>query len=536
MKLFPACLAAFALATACALADPPAVSYPLWDLAKSQADAERVATLFTAQDVRDLLSTDDGIKQAIDWCKRTGVTHVFVEEFRDGYQAERAALVHVRDQFLAAGFMVSGCVTTTRVGKPSTGWGVEVCCYTDQPTQERLQSIFEYAAGLFDEIMIDDFYFTDCACDQCAAGWQSHTVKIGDKSYSIPDGLAATYRCELMLRMGEIRILAAAKRVNPKVKVILKYPQWYDDFQNRGYDVVRESAAFDRIWVGTELRDYEDRRWGGTAPYEGYFIMRWLGGIGGDKCGGGWYDYLGTSPQTYVEQARQTILAGARESFLFHYGGLRPGGSTDSVEGFSSMTGAADILAFRDNLPELLTVAGKVRGRGIAGVAAYKPPGSQPFEEGRVFDYVGMMGIPLAPCSQFPTNAPAAFFSVHALKDFALMTELSDYIKTGRPVLMTDGLAARVRDRIDTHAANVQILNVNGAPAGLLNLTQYEVDEARKPFLAAFRTTFLAPNRVALYLFDGGGWVVENFNSVPADIELNGKYFTVEARGWKYKL
>ena len=39
-----------------------------------------------------------------------------------------------------------------------------------------------------------------------------------------------------------------------------------------------------------------------------------LGGIGAEKCGGGWYDPSGTTEKTYVEQARQTILGGARES------------------------------------------------------------------------------------------------------------------------------------------------------------------------------------------------------------------------------
>jgi hypothetical protein len=29
---------------------------------------------------------------------------------------------------------------------------------------------------------------------------------------------------------------------------------WYDDFRERGYDAIRETAEFDRIWVGTEIR------------------------------------------------------------------------------------------------------------------------------------------------------------------------------------------------------------------------------------------------------------------------------------------
>jgi hypothetical protein len=85
----------------------------LWELANQNKDALRISTLFPAQDVRDRLSTDKGIDDAIDWCKKTGVTHAFIESFRDGYTAQRPALEHARDRFRAAGFDVSGCVTTT---------------------------------------------------------------------------------------------------------------------------------------------------------------------------------------------------------------------------------------------------------------------------------------------------------------------------------------------------------------------------------------------------------------------------------------
>ena len=58
--------------------------------------------------------------------------------------------------------------------------------------------------------------------------------------------------------------------VNPKVRIIVKYPCWYDDFHERGYDVIRETADFDRIWVDTETRDYLGQ-WGGTPQYARYF-------------------------------------------------------------------------------------------------------------------------------------------------------------------------------------------------------------------------------------------------------------------------
>ena len=171
-----------------------------------------------------------------------------------------------------------------------------------------------------------------------------------------------------MVRLSREHVLGAARKVNPRVRLIIKYPQWYDHFHERGYEVVRETGDFDRIWVGTETRDYDDKEWGGTVQYEAYFIMRWLGGVGAEKCGGGWYDPFGTTEKTYVEQARQTVLGGARESMLFCYGGLQ------------GETGPKNVEALRSHIPELLKVAAEVKSRKLVGIAAYKPPNSQPAE------------------------------------------------------------------------------------------------------------------------------------------------------------
>jgi len=91
-------------------------SQSLWDLANENKGFLKIATLFTAQNVRDHLSTEKGINKAIDWCKKTGVTHVFIETFRSRYTAERSTLERAQSRFETEGFEVSGCVTTTQVG------------------------------------------------------------------------------------------------------------------------------------------------------------------------------------------------------------------------------------------------------------------------------------------------------------------------------------------------------------------------------------------------------------------------------------
>jgi hypothetical protein len=501
---------------------PSAPGDDLWQLARRAAPVHRFSTLLTAQDVRDSLGTEAGLQKAIDWCKQTAVTKVYLETFR-GYRADRATLENAKKWFADAGFEVSGCVTTVNVGKPSTGWKELISCYTDPATQTNLQNIFEYTAALFDEIMIDDFWFTDCACAQCEDARRAKTATILGRAYPVNGDTWEDYRCELMVRLARDCVLGPAKRFNPQARLIIKYPQWYDNFHVRGYEVLRETADFDRIWVGTETRDYGDRRWGGTPQYEGYFIMRWLGGIGGAKCGGGWFDSLGTTTNTYVEQARQTVLGGARESMLFAYGSVQHG------------PGPKDIEALRQSVPELLKVAAEVARRPIIGVAACKPPNSHPQHEARVFDFVGMMGIPLVPCAEFPTNAPAAFFSVHCLKDQDFVPKLAAFVKSGRAALVTDELAQALTNRLKLDSPNVSVLPVKQDPKSLLQVAQKDLDALRAPILRPFKTSFRAPNRVALYLFADSSWVVENFNDEPASVELNGKTLTVPARSWRYE-
>lgn len=492
----------------------------LWPLARDAQAVHRFSTLITAHNVRDLLSTEEGLNSAIKWCQQTGVTKIYLETFRSDYTARAEALIRARDQFRAAGIEVSGCVTTTNVGKQSTGWNL-ISCYTHPPTQATLQKVFEFTASLFDEIMIDDFWFTDCECPDCLAARQARTVTIQGETYPVTGDSWEDYRCELLVQLSRHAILAPARRVNPRVKVIIKYPQWYDQFHNRGYEVLRETEDFDRIWVGTEVRDYDDKEWGGTPPYEAYFIMRWLGGIGAEKCGGGWFDPYGTTEKTYVEQARQTILGGARESTLFCYGSLLEG------------TGPRNVEVLREHIPELLQVAKQVRQCQIVGVAAYKPANSHAENEPRVFDFIGMLGIPLVPCHTFPTDAPAGFFSVHALKDPQLIDQLSAFIAAGKPTLLTDGLAKRLQSKMNLQRDNVIIVPVNGEPKSLLELPQTELDKWRRVLLAPLSVQFQAPNRIGLYLFSDGSWVVENFRDEPVTVQLNGQSLEIGPRDWK---
>jgi len=254
------------------------------------------------------------------------------------------------------------------------------------------------------------------------------------------------------------------------------------------------------------------------------------------KAGGGWFDWIDSSPRTYVEQARMTILGGAHESFLFVFGGLL------------SPNGAPDISALTQNIPELQTVAAEVEKREIKGVAAYKPPNSHggcvadPDESRQcggeiyVFDFVGMLGIPLVPLREFPDPAkfPSAFFSIHSLKDPHIVLKLSLYIDSGNPTIITDGLQQQLQQEINFNVSNVFVLRVKGSPATLLSDPPANYQELRNSVISPLNLTFKAPVNVSFFPFTDGSYVVDNFNEYAVTVSVGQNVFGVPARGWNY--
>jgi hypothetical protein len=481
------------------------IAQPLWDIARKNKDVLTISTLFIAQDVRDFLSSPAGLDNAVNWCKQTGITRVFIESFRDGYYADREALIHAKERFLKEGFAVAGCVTTVKVGKPGTGgWGM-TSCYTSKKSLDELEKIFKETASIFDLIMIDDFLFTECGCEDCIA---AH----GDQSW-------AKFRCDLMVNVSREHILKPSRTVNPKVKIIIKYPLWYDSFQDRGYEVVRESKDFDYTWIGTETRDYDyDVKPGGEVQYNAYFISRWINGVSGGKNGGGWVDALGTTPKIYLEQARQTVLGNEREIMLFHYGSLQD--ESNNYDGYPG-TPVADVTAFRKELPGLFELARIVKDKPIGGIHLPKLPNSEPLNEQYIFSFLGMLGLPLVPDHEINVKAQSAIFTVHALKEPGFSGKLQSMLNSGKPVVITDELARLLSNQTLLGNKNLTVLKVGGDPKKLLKLTREELKPLRDKLLAPLGMKFDAPNKVSLYLLGTNYFFVENFNDEKVDVTLD---------------
>ncbi len=469
-----------------------------WALARRHARTYRVSTLIAADQVVNMLKDEAGVQRAIGWCKQHGITRVYIESYRDKVEPSDEALRRARDGFRTAGFLVSGCITPTQIGKPSTGWKA-VSCYADPITRRETERIFRRAAGFFDEVMIDDFLFTDCRCADCVKAK-------GDRAW-------ADHRCDLMLDVSRKEILGAAASVNPRCRLIIKYPCWHEDFQERGYDVARQTAQYHKTWVGTETRGgVPGSGWAAEPQYRAYWLMRWLGGIGGAKCGGGWYDWLGTSPEYYLEQARMTILGGAREAMLFNFGAL-----------VGDTLGKRDIAAWLKELPQHFELAEMIAGRKPRGLLGWKPIGSPPGKDRNLQSLLGMAGFPVIAAHQFDASAPGFIFGEQTRADRGWSKAWRGAMASGRPVVVSEAFAAA------TAPGRAVIIPANTDPNRLVplaDMAQEELDALRDRATAGMGLKFHAPYGVGLFLFGADTAVLQNFRDEPAAC-------TLEISGWK---
>ena len=226
---------------------------------------------------------------------------VYLETHRDTIVADEATIEGARRFFQERGIRTSGGITLT-VNERNR---FETYCYTKPAHRQKVQEIVEYTARLFDQVILDDFFFTNCKCASCIQAK-------GDSTWT-------EFRLALMAEAAQNLVLGPAKAVNPRVKVVVKYPNWYEHFQGLGFDLEGEPPLFDGLYTGTETRDpvYSNQH---LQPYHGYSIMRYFENIKPGGNGGGWVDTGGMRTlDRYAEQLWLTLLAKAPEITLFDF-------------------------------------------------------------------------------------------------------------------------------------------------------------------------------------------------------------------------
>jgi len=453
------------------------------------------STLFDAKSVDSELRTEEGCIEAVKWCRETGVTKVYIESFRKVF-VEREQLIKLRDFFEEEGFEVDGCVTPVGFPKPDTKYS-EVGCMSYLPNCELLEEIFKRTASVFDTIMIDDFWFTSCDCDDCKKA-------AGNRSLN-------EYHNDIIHELSINRIIKPAKEVNPNCKIIIKYPNWYDIFYSGwnlgGYDVIRQTEIFDYIWAGNETREPDNDYWGRYPQTAAAYIMGWDLKLGGEKCMGGWYDHFGTLPPTYLEQARNTIIGGAKESLLFCYKQLH-----------ESKDGIRNLNALRPEIEDLHKLAYLIENKKNIGVSVPKKPNADAESEKYIAGMYAMLGIPVEPEVELDNKAKAVILGSQAIKYQNIRIYAQNMLEAGRTVAFTEGFLNYTNFDAPTESI---IFKPNGDIWNLTKIPQKELDFMRNILTAPFGVKLSAPSKVSLSLFDDDMEIIQNFNDFDVNIKLD---------------
>lgn len=394
------------------------------------------------KDLHWLDSTWTIISQQVD------VDKIYLETHRDLLIVDDATLEQAKKYFQDRGIETAGGITYT-IDESNN---FETFCYSNPQHRKKVQEIAEHTAKHFDEFLLDDFFFTSCKSEE-----EIRTK--GKLSWT-------EYRLKLMTEAGSNLVLKPAKKVNPNVKVIIKYPNWYDHFQGLGFNLEKSPQLFDGIWTGTETRDPAGAQH--LQNYLSYNIIRYFENLRPHHNGGGWVDAggLNMSMDRYAEQLHLTMLAKAPEIMLFAYHQLigvplspsqrAPWQGQGTSFDFDEMTKP---ITLKDGVQIQPTTMARIAGITLKrtdclveqlgdpiGIQSYKPfhfAGDDFLQ-----NYLGMIGLPMDMQPIFPNDRQIVLLTAQAAGDPSIMNNIKQQLLSGKEVVITSGLLKAIPEKI----------------------------------------------------------------------------------------
>ncbi len=376
---------------------------------------------------------------------QVNIDKIYLETHRDMIVAEAETLLKLKKFFQDRDVKVAGGITIT-VNERNR---FETYCYSNEEHRKKLKEVVEFTAGHFDEIILDDFFFTNCKCEHCVRAK-------GNRSWT-------RFRLDLLDEAARSLIIKPAKAVNPKIKMVIKYPNWYEHFQGLGFNLETEPKIFDGIYTGTETRDRTfDQH---LQEYLGYFIFRYFENIKPGGNGGGWVDTYGSRYlDRYAEQLWLTLFAKAPEITLFDFGQLQRQIQTTDRAPWQGQQTSFDFDAMMQTVASsdgtmvkpttfaraagyaLEQVDGFIGKLGIpVGLKSYKPYHST--GEDFLHTYLGMVGIPIDLMPEFPSAAPTILLTECAAFDSTIVNKIKKQLMEGKSVVITSGLLRELQGK-----------------------------------------------------------------------------------------
>ena len=377
------------------------------------------------------------------WNELTRQVHIdkiYLETYRDaGNIVEEQTLIAAKKFFADRGIETAGGITLTISERNR----FETFCYSNPEHRQKVREIVEYTAKHFDEVILDDFFFTNCKCELCIK-------EKGDKSWT-------DFRLDLLSKAARELIVGPAKEVNPKVKMVIKYPNWYEHFQGLGFNLETEPKIFDGLYTGTETRD-PVRSNQHLQQYLGYLIFRYFENIKPGGNGGGWVDTGGMAYiDRYAEQLWLTLFAKAPEITLFDFRQMQRGISSSDRRSWHDLQTSFNFdqmmapIQLSDGTTVQPTTIARAAGHTFEkvdkflaklgnpiGVKSYKPYHST--GEDFLHNYLGMCGIAMDLVPEFPTDANIVFLAESAKFDKQIVEKIKRQLIDGKDVVITSGL------------------------------------------------------------------------------------------------
>jgi hypothetical protein len=394
------------------------------------------ARVYEVKEMKDL----EALEKKFDMMQRfIKPDKIYLETHRDMVVADEETVAKAKRFFESRGVETAGGITIT----VSERNRFETYCYTNPEHRKKLKEIVEYTARLFDEVILDDFFFTNCKCETCIKAK-------GDKSWG-------QFRIELLEQAARELIVKPAKAVNPKVTMVIKYPNWYEHFQGLGFNLESEPKIFDKLYTGTETRD-PVRSQQHLQQYQSYLIFRYFENIKPGANAGGWVDTGGSFfLDRYAEQLWLTLFAKAPEITLFDFSQMqRPVRASQRAPWQGQQTSfdfdrmIAPVMKADSSWSEEATMA-VAAGYALQqvdsvlgdlgtpiGVSSYKPYHST--GEDFLHNYLGMVGIPMDIFPEFPAEANTIFLTESAKFDKVITDKIKRQLCNGKTVVITSGL------------------------------------------------------------------------------------------------
>lgn len=384
----------------------------------------RLATYFVAQATANV-TREELEKQLSFMEKYLRIDKVYLEPWR-GLMASEEQVNMCREVLSSHGIEVSGGLTTvisTPDGDKPKQRLFDTFCYNDAKMRKKLKEVSAFMGSHFDEFIIDDFFFTSCSCPDC--------IKARDdfnRSNGIKSGWR-DYRLSLLKKISSEDIIEPAKKANPNCRIIIKYPNWAESYQEAGYNPKEQRELFDMIYTGTETRDpvTTDQH---LPRYLSFSLMTYFENMWKDHNGGGWFDNFDMHiTEHYLEQAYLTAFSKPKELMMFCFQSLY-----DNIY--------IPALGYQlDKLDVLLDNAGTP-----VGISCYLPDNCQ--GEDNVQDYLGMNGIPIVCTPYFPMNEEKILLTRSSAFDNDILEKLKKYLSSGKKTaVVTSGFWDEVKDR-----------------------------------------------------------------------------------------